>query len=329
MNTNIGKHFVLGFETFSLPERLSELIRSFELFGLIFYKKNIRDNSQMKSLIDECNSIRKSSSNCRNKLIMSIDHEGGKVQRLKDGYTLIPPMREIGATKNPYEALETGRIIGAELKQTGFDLNYAPVLDVDSNPANPIIGDRSFSPDPVLCGQMGIALIQGMKEHNVSGCGKHFPGHGDSSKDSHLDLPVITADRDTIYNRELVPFRIAIQENLQFIMTSHCMYPSLDEKYPATMSYSILQKILREELGFKGLIITDDLYMKAMSDNFSVQDIVYRSIMASVDILLIAHMELQFEEYFSVMEKLFRDDSEFRARIEQSDRRIMDFFKQT
>ena len=107
------------------------------------------------------------------------------------------------------------------------------------------------------------------------------------------------------------------------------MYPSLYEKYPATMSYSILQKILREELGFKGLIITDDLYMKAMSDNFSVKDIVYRSIMASVDIILIAHMELQFEEYFSVMEKLFRDDSEFRARIEQSDRRIMDFFKQT
>lgn len=319
--TSYYSHLFVGFHGHSVSDELKEFIRK-GLFGVALFSRNYRDGAQFRSLVSELNSLGREAGN---PLIIGIDQEGGRVQRLKEGFTVIPPMREIGLSGDAAVAYETGKVLGKELKGAGINLDFAPVLDVDSNPANPVIGDRSFSADPEICAEMGAALIRGLHSEGVFSCGKHFPGHGDSSKDSHKTLPVIEADRQTIERRELVPFIRCVSEGLRFIMTSHCLYPSLDAEFPATLSEKIMNGILRKFAGFNGLTISDDLLMSAVRDNFSVGETVLRAITASVDLLLICEMEKGAQEYVESMERHCRDDSRFREALEISDRRIGNF----
>lgn len=319
--TGYYSHLFLGFHGHSVPDELKKFIGK-GLFGVALFSRNYRDGGQFRSLVRDLNSLGREAGN---PLIIGIDQEGGRVQRLKEGFTIIPPMREIGLSGDVSAAHETGKAIGRELKGAGITLDFAPVLDVDSNPVNPIIGDRSFSPDPEICAEMGAALIRGLHSEGVFSCGKHFPGHGDSSKDSHKTLPVIEADRRTMERRELVPFKRCISEGLRFIMTSHCLYPSLDAEFPATLSEKIMNGMLRKFAGFDGLVVTDDLLMSALRDNFSVDETVLRAITASVDLLLVCEMEKGAPEYAEAMERLCRDDGRFRNALEISDQRIREF----
>ena len=177
--------------------------------------------------------------------------------------------------------------LAAELRAVGVTLDYAPVLDIHTNPANPVIGDRALGEDAATVARLGAAIIRGLQDHGVAACGKHFPGHGDTSVDSHLALPIVEHPPDRIRRVECVPFREAIRQGVAFVMTAHVLVPSLDEEHPATLSPAIIKGLLRDELGFQGVILSDDLEMKALSDRYPVPEAAVAAIAAGCDGLLL------------------------------------------
>ena len=228
--------------------------------GVVIFRENVVTPSQVRDLNL---SIREA---CPSGQVLSaVDQEGWRVARLREGVPQLPPMRTLGEMEDPERIRTAGRDLGRALRQMGFDIDFAPVLDVDSNAANPIIGDRSFSSDPLKVGPMAMAFAQGLLEEGIIPCGKHFPGHGATDLDSHLDLPFVHADRETLENRELLPFRHAISAGIPLLMTAHVVYPAWDDKSPATLSRAIITGLLRERLGFSGLVLSDDLLMKAVA----------------------------------------------------------------
>lgn len=220
-------------------------------------------------------------------VLIAIDQEGGRVARLKEGVPEVPPMRTIGLTGNPVRAFETAFNLGVALKAADIDIDFAPVLDVDSNPSNPIIGDRAFSKDPETVARMAMAFAHGLEAAGVLPCGKHFPGHGDTSADSHIALPVVDADEKTLAVREWVPFERAIATGIPILMTAHVLFPRLDPKWPATLSSRINRDLLRRRLGFGGLLLSDDLSMAGVGAHFPLPVIVGRSLGTGCDGLLV------------------------------------------
>lgn len=197
-------------------------------------------------------------------LIFSIDQEGGRVQRIKHPLPIWPPMQRF-ATQPVDQARSVGQAMGDELLRMGVNVNFAPVLDVNSNPHNPIIGDRAFGHLPGEAAARAIAYLQGLESNpGLRGCGKHFPGHGDTTTDSHHTLPVVPRDWATLQAVELAPFAAAIQAGLGLLMTAHVVYPAVDDR-PATLSSRWLSDILRGQLGYQGVILSDDLDMRALA----------------------------------------------------------------
>jgi beta-N-acetylhexosaminidase len=223
-------------------------------------------------------------------LIISTDQEGGTVNRLKGG-THFPGNMVIGATAQTGFARKAGRAIALQLKSAGINMDFAPVVDVNNNPLNIVIGVRSFGSDPHLVANMGVAFIKGMQKAGIASCAKHFPGHGDTSADSHLELPVIEHSRERLEKVEIYPFKQAIKAGVDSIMTAHIFVPALEpgDGIPATLSSNILNGLLRKELGFEGVIITDCMEMKAIADNFGTVEGAVIAIEAGADIVLISH----------------------------------------
>lgn len=273
----LGQLFMFGFDGYSLPRRARDFLEKDQALGAILFKHNIQSREQVYDLNRSISGL------------VSVDQEGGRVARLKGICTDVPSMREIGLVAKydselPYKI---GYQMGQELKKLGFGLDFAPVMDVDTNPKNPIIGDRSFSSDPDEVARFGARFIKGMQAAGIWACAKHFPGHGDTDIDSHLDLPVITHGGDRILYVELHPFIAAIRAQVACIMTAHILVPALDPVYPATLSHKILTDILRKKLGFEGVIISDDLEMHAVADRYSMRELVRLGLLAGVDLFLI------------------------------------------
>ncbi len=251
--------------------------------GVICFGRNVGSPAEVLALNQE---IKRSAGRS---LLLSVDQEGGQVARLRSGFTEIPPMRAIGATGDVSLSRAVGGVVARELRAVGFDMNYAPVLDVDTNPDNPIIAARSFGRTPELVSEMGLALMTGLQEAGVAACGKHFPGHGDTSQDSHLELPTLPHSMDRLWQVELQPFKAAAAAGIASFMTAHVIFEAVDAKLPATMSRPVLHGILRERLGYDGLIITDDIEMKAIADNYGVEEAVILGLNAGVDHFLCCH----------------------------------------
>lgn len=270
---------IVGFDGHTAPAATLDLVKK-GVGGVILFARNVSSPEQ----VAELNRSLKAAT--PGLLLSSVDQEGGRVARLRQPWTEWPPLRELGKTGDERLAEEMGRVLAVELKSCGFDVDYAPVLDVDSNPANPIIGDRSFGSDPELVGRMGAAMIKGLQAVNVGACGKHFPGHGDTSQDSHLTLPRLPHDLERLRKIELPPFRHAIQAGVASIMTAHVVFEAVDADVPATMSRRVLDGILRQELGFQGVIISDDLEMKAVHQRFPMVEVVEKALNAGVDAFL-------------------------------------------
>lgn len=222
-------------------------------------------------------------------IYIGLDQEGGLVQRLRQGFTRVPPMRAVGSVADVELARRLGRLLGRELRAVGVDVNYAPILDVDTNPKNPIIGNRSFSRDAELVGALGVAVGQGLEDAGVASCGKHFPGHGDTEQDSHQELPRLSHSLERLEQVELVPFRKWVEAKLASVMTAHVIFEPIDPDFPATMSRRVLHGILREQMGYDGLIITDDIEMKAIADHYGYDEAALKGIEAGVDNFLCCH----------------------------------------
>lgn len=268
---------MVGFEGTSPPESLIDLLDDELVTGVILFSRNIENATQLKALTRALLAHRPD-------LIIAVDQEGGPVQRIKDGVPRVPAMRDI---IDPADAFRYGEELGRALVELGVNLNLAPVLDVDTNPNSPVIGERSFGPDPSHVAKLGVAYHRGLRKGGVLTCGKHFPGHGDAKEDSHLTLPVIQHGLDRLRRVEFVPFRAAIDAGISAIMTAHIVVPALDPETPATLSVGIMTELLRGLMSFEGVVISDDLEMKAISERYPIDRSVAEAIEAGVDMLLV------------------------------------------
>ena len=280
---------MLGFEGLTPSPQLTRFIEQYGLGGVILFTRNFSSVSQLTELTESLQRLAVSN-DAEIPLFIGVDQEGGRVQRFKQPFTLIPNMRALGESQSPELVYQTGQLIGRELRWAGVNLDFAPVLDIASNPLNPVIGDRAFSSDPQTVAKLGHEFIQGMLQEGVIPVGKHFPGHGDTSQDSHLTLPRVDQPRQVLEQRELQPFKHAIAGGLPAIMTAHVLYPHLDESHPASLSEKIISGLLRRELGFDGLVFSDDICMKAL-DQQRLPELAVQAVNAGTDILLICHAE--------------------------------------
>ncbi|GAB4464008.1 MAG: beta-N-acetylhexosaminidase [Armatimonadaceae bacterium] len=238
-------------------------------------------------------------------LLLPTDQEGGRVARFGTApFTRMPPAMTVGERGDTELAHRAAQAVGRELLSVGVNWNFAPVADVNSNPENPVIGDRSFGTNPEAVTPMVVAQVRGYQEAGVLACAKHFPGHGDTSLDSHYDLPRISFNREAMEQRELVPFRAAIEAGVATIMTAHILFPELEpDALPATMSPAILTQLLRNQMGFQGLIVTDCLEMKAVADHWGTACGAVLAAKAGADMLLVCHtLDRQRETYAALLE---------------------------
>ena len=266
------------------------LAREFSLGGVILFARNIEEPGQVAELSHRLQALA-----CDQPIWVSVDQEGGRVARLRAPFTEWPPMAALGRSGSVALATRFGIALARELRAVGVTLDYAPVLDINTNPRNPIIGDRALAADPELVGRFGAAIIRGLQQEGVAACGKHFPGHGDTSVDSHLELPLVEHPPDRIRRVECVPFRHAIEAEVAFIMTAHVLVPSLDETWPSTLSPRVVQAILRDELGYSGVIVSDDLEMKAIASSYTVADAAVQAVSAGCDALLICAGDVEVQ----------------------------------
>lgn len=277
-----------------LNNQYKKFLQDNKFGGVILFLENIDNSIQVRQLIKDINEANDSVSDIP--LFIGVDQEGGRVGRVSFG-TSMPGNMALAASYNEEDVYKCADIIGKELKSLGFNLNFAPVVDVNSNPSNPVIGNRSFSDDPELVSKYSNSYVQALNDNNVIACIKHFPGHGDTSTDSHTGLPLVNKTLDEIRNFELVPFKSEIENGVDMIMSAHIQFPNIDSSeyiakdgssvyLPATLSKTIITDVLREELGFDGVVISDSLRMDAIKDFFELEDSAKLSINAGVDILL-------------------------------------------
>lgn len=277
-----GQRLIIGLAGTSLNEQERQFIREARPGGFILFARNVEDAQQVRELNRELVSLLPSDL----PPIRCVDQEGGRVQRVKAPATVWPPMRWVGNVGDPAYTRAVAAALAVEVRALGFDLDFAPDADVDSNPKNPIIGDRAFSADPRKTAAHVAAFVAGMQGAGCIACAKHFPGHGDTATDSHLELPIVEKDPPDIEQIELPPFQAAIDAGVATVMTAHVLYPTLDEKYPATMSPAILDGLLRKKQRFGGVIISDDLEMKAVRGKWPLEEQLSRASTATVDVFL-------------------------------------------
>lgn len=282
LDEKIGQMIVAGFNGTDVNEELINLVNTNKVGGVILFKRNIETSEQLKKLNNNIDGLNKEIP-----LFISVDEEGGRVNRLPSDMENFPSAREVGLKNDKDYAYNNGKSIGESLKVTGFNMNYAPVLDIFSNPKNTVIGDRAFGSDVETVSTMGIATMKGIEEEGIISVIKHFPGHGDTSVDSHYGLPIVYKTLEELENFELIPFKKAIKEGCKAIMVSHILLDKIDKQNPSSMSETVVTDILREQLGFDGVVITDDMEMGAITENFTVEDACVQSIIAGCDIVLI------------------------------------------
>lgn len=286
-NLPLGQLFVLGFDGHTVPDVARDLLVKEGAGGAILFKRNVESLEQ----VVELNRALFELGSDEHPTLVSVDQEGGRVARLRGICTDLPPMRRVGElsiddSDLPYRV---GAMMARELGALGFHMDFAPVLDVDTNPANPVIGDRSFHHDARVVANAGVQLLRGMQQAGVAACAKHFPGHGDTAQDSHFELPALDHDMERLEKVELLPFRAAIDAGVASIMTAHVVFRPLDAELPATLSRAVMTQLLRERMGYDGVVISDDLEMKAVADRWDIEELVKIGLNAGVDLFLVCH----------------------------------------
>ncbi|XID95489.1 beta-N-acetylhexosaminidase [Paenibacillaceae bacterium WGS1546] len=284
LKEKIGQLFMVGFDGLEPNREIADLIRDYGVGGIIYFRRNLRDAAQVGKLSAELQAA------SGIPLFIAIDQEGGMVVRLEDGVTVMPGAMAQGAADHMDLTFEAAKWSGAELRSIGINMNFAPCLDVNNNPRNPVIGVRSYGEDPQRVAALGAAAIHGYKEGGIVAVAKHFPGHGDTAVDSHHALPVVPHDKARLSEVELAPFRHAIEQQAEAIMTAHVVFPAFEpDNVPATLSERILTGLLRKQLGFEGVIVTDCLEMNAVSETIGVARGAVEAVKAGADLILVSH----------------------------------------
>jgi len=318
---HVGELVMVGLDRPRVTDGLARLLQQRDLGGLFLFGAALGSEGDTAALTTEARST------SRVPLLIAIDQEGGRLQEWGPPHREpLPRAADLGArfaaSGDPEVVRSTARRAGREPRAGGITVDFAPVLDVHTNPSNPIIGDRSFGADPELVGEVGRLFIQGLHEERVAACGKHFPGHGDTAQDSHRTLPVVAHDAARLQRVELVPFSRAIAAGLRMIMTAHVLYPALDPERPATVSPAIVQNLLRQRLAFDGVVVTDDLKMQGIRDEYDLLEGGLAALEAGCDLLLTATEFDRHEMLLEGLEKALRDRRLSEARVAESVTRV-------
>ncbi|MDG0793313.1 beta-N-acetylhexosaminidase [Cohnella ginsengisoli] len=322
LEEKIGQMILAGFEGTAAPDASTlRMIREDRIGGVILYKDNIADASKTVKLI---NAIKAANAKAGNvPIFVSVDQEGGKVSRLPSSYKKIPEAAVVGKTGDEKLATRMGELLAREVSSAGFNVDFAPVLDINSNPDNPVIGTRSFGTTADIATRMGLAAMRGLREEGVVSVVKHFPGHGDTAVDSHLDLPVLNKTAEQLAKLEWVPFQAAIGEQADAVMVAHILFPKIDPDAPASFSKVIIGDQLRGKLGYKGVVITDDMTMGAIAKHYDLADAAVKSVSAGSDILLVAHGYDVERKVYKALLNAVKGGKLTEARIDESVTRIL------
>ncbi|NQY90604.1 MAG: beta-N-acetylhexosaminidase [Deltaproteobacteria bacterium] len=277
-----GGFLVTGIEEARLGEDDSSRLERIMPFAVILFARHMPD---LESLLSLTAQLRERDADC----LLAIDHEGGRVDRTPDPFTHFPAALNMARHGDPGAVKHAGACQGAELRAAGFDIDFGPVLDIHTNEANPIIGDRAFGSTPEEVSHFALPWLQGLSESGVTGCGKHFPGHGDTDLDSHLALPTISHNIDRLRSVELRPFARAIASGVPMLMTAHLLCRALDAELPASLSKAAVSGYLRDELGYNGVVIVDDLEMKAVADQYGAGEAAVMALLAGNDLAMVCN----------------------------------------
>ena len=322
LDEKIGQMIITGFNGSEYNDDMDRLINEYKVGGVILFARNIEDSNQM---IDLTRALQENNNNLP--LFISIDEEGGRVSRLPDDVEKFPSAFTIGLINDQQTAYENGKEIGYTLKRLGINLDYAPVLDIYSNENNTVIGDRAFSTEESIVSTMGIATMEGIEDADIIPVVKHFPGHGDTEVDSHYGLPIVYKTLEELRNFEFIPFVKAIESGCDVIMVSHIILNEVDSSNPASLSKIVISDLLRKDLEFDKVVITDDMSMGAITSIMSIEEACIKSIEAGCDILLLGNAYEEIEQVInSIKLKLYNGEIS-EEQINKSVKRILELKK--
>jgi beta-N-acetylhexosaminidase len=321
LEQRVGQLMIVAFREDTVSPIASEMIRDKHVGGMILFTRNLGDPAHARELTGALQALARGSGGIP--LFLGLDQEGGVVNRAAAGFTIWPSQMLLGAAGDPALVARAAQLTALELRAIGMNMNFAPVLDVNNNPANPVIGTRSFGADPARVAALGVVAIAAYQQAQMIAVGKHFPGHGDTAVDSHLALPQIDKSIDQLEQLELIPFRAAIDAGVDVIMTAHIDLPSITGAEPATLSPAVLTDMLRERLGYDGLIITDDLEMGAIVDQYGTAEAALRAFRAGADLLLFRFTEQEQRKGHALLLDAIRREPALAERLDASVRRIL------
>ncbi|PJN53108.1 MULTISPECIES: beta-N-acetylhexosaminidase [Paenibacillus] len=320
LEEKIGQMILAGVQGTTLDNQTKQMITDQKVGGIIFYANNV---STLEGTAKFVQSIKEVNQSNPVPIFMSVDQEGGKVSRMPETVESIPSSRKVGETKDSALAETMGELLARQVQLAGFNMDFAPVLDVNSNPKNPVIGDRSFGSSAELVSRMGIAEMKGLRSEGIIPVVKHFPGHGDTSVDSHLDLPVVNKTEKQLAKLEWIPFQAAVKEQVEAVMVAHILFPKLDPDHPASLSDVIIGEHLRGKFNYDGVVITDDLSMGAIAKNYKLDQAALATVKAGSDILLVAHSYESAKTIFDTLISAVKSGKITESRIDESVYRIL------
>ncbi len=285
MNKTIGQLLFIGISGESLTAAEKTFIIDNNIGGIVLFGRNLKEPQQIHALCSEIQNLRHRMID-KAPLFIGVDMEGGRVLRLKEPFTPWPALKKLGDLDNSSVTYHFAHRMGLELKAVGFNLDFAPSVDVLTNPKNTVIGDRALSHDAKMVDKHASALVRGYIKADIITCAKHFPGHGNTMLDSHLELPIEETDLQQLLEREILPFKKVIKSRVDMLMMAHILFPKIDPTGPVTFSEKFIKQMVREDLRFRGIVISDDLDMKAMTNKWTREEIPVKALQAGIEILL-------------------------------------------
>ncbi len=321
LEEKIGQMVIIGFKGYDADANTASLIEDKHIGGIILFERNIENDKQLVDLNNQLKSLNKDN---KLPLFISADHEGGRIARLPARATDFPSNLTIGKKNSSDLSYQVGQVLGSEMAAYGFNLDFAPVADIFSNPKNTVIGDRSFGKDPDTVSGLAVATMKGIKSQGVVPVVKHFPGHGDTAVDSHVDLPVSYKSMKQLKSFELLPFESAIDQGADMMMVAHIKLPEIDKTgLPASLSHAVITGLLRDDLGFKGVVITDDLEMGAIAKHYGTGDAAVKAVEAGADMVLVCHTYESQTEAIDAIAKAVKNGQISEERIDESVKHIV------
>jgi beta-N-acetylhexosaminidase len=322
LEEQVGQLMIIALRDESVSPVAVEMIRDRHVGGVILFTRNLGEPAHARELTAALQDLALHSG-AGIPLFTALDQEGGIVNRAATGVTVWPSQMLLGASADPTLVERSAQMTAVELRAVGMNMNFAPVLDVNNNPANPVIGTRSYGADPALVATLGTRAIAAYRQAGIIAVAKHFPGHGDTNIDSHVALPVIDKSPAELERLELIPFRAAIAAGVDGIMTAHIAIPRITGSEPATLSRTMVTTMLRQHLGYDGLIVTDDLEMGAIVERYGTAEAAVLAFRAGADLLLFRFTEAEQRRAYDLLLAAVRTEPALRAQLAESVRRIL------